>query len=137
MTGVASLILSIKPNLTAKQVTRMVMHSARDIEVPGVDQYTGFGLLDARAALSADPEFFVDAWITGVKVVREGGKVLLRVIGTADANQMKQAWIEILVILLPSWSAWSGNVSGPSQYSRMPWWSADCRKRGRGKFCVG
>ncbi len=95
VTGVASLLLSKNPELTAQEVTRMIVHSARDIEVPGVDQYTGFGLLDARAALSADPEFFVDAWITGVKVVREGGKVLLRVIGTADANQMKKAWIEI------------------------------------------
>ncbi len=93
--GTASLILSKYPDLTNVQVKRMLLNSAKDIEVPGFDQYTGYGLLDARAALSADPKFFVDALITSVKVVKTGKRPFVRVTGTADADQLKKAWVEI------------------------------------------
>lgn len=95
VSGVASLLFAKNPKLTVDQVTRIILHSARDIDIPGVDQHTGYGLLDARAALSADPEYFVDALITGVKVVQKGGKPFLRVLGTVNANELKQAWVEI------------------------------------------
>lgn len=91
VTGTISELLAENPKLTADQVTRMILHSARDIETPGVDNYTGYGLLDATAALSADPEFFNESRISGVKVVTRNGKPVLRVIGTADANEFKEA----------------------------------------------
>ena len=91
----ASLIWAKNPNLTSDQVARMLRQSARDISVPGWDQYTGYGLLDATAALKADPEFYLIAKITGVKVIQQGNKVLLGVQGTVDADQLSEAWIEI------------------------------------------
>lgn len=95
VSGVASLLIAKDPKLTAKQVRRMILHSAKDIETPGVDQYTGYGLLDARAALSADPQFFVEARITGVQVAKVGGKTVVRVLGIADGNAFGKAWIEL------------------------------------------
>ncbi len=95
VSGVASLLLSVNPDLTAEQVKRMILHSARDIGLPGRDQYTGYGLLDAGGAMQADPEFFVEASITDVQVVEKKGKAYVQVLGTADANKLKRAWIEI------------------------------------------
>lgn len=95
VSGTASLILSVNPELTAAQVRRKILQSATDIEVPGKDQYTGYGLLNVPAALANDPGFFVESRIDGVKVVQEGGKMALRVFGIADADQFGRAWIEI------------------------------------------
>ncbi len=89
--GVASLLFSINPDLTAEQVKRMILQSARDIGTPGTDRLTGYGELDAAAALAADPEFYVDAVIDGVEVVGSS----LRINGTAAADKLKSAWIEL------------------------------------------
>ena len=71
----------------------MVLHSARDIETPGFDNYTGYGILDASAALKANPNFFVESRISGVKVVRKQGKNILRILGTANADKFGHAVI--------------------------------------------
>src|SRR6185436_8370112 len=57
--------------------------------------FTGHGLLDAVAALSASADFSIDAAIAGVAVTSKGGKPFVQVTGTAAADQMKAAWIEI------------------------------------------
>ena len=91
VSGTLSLILSKSPQLSADQIRRMVLNSTRDIETSGIDNYTGYGLLDATAALAADPEFYVASRITGVKVVKEAGITALRVLGTSDASQFAKA----------------------------------------------
>ncbi len=91
----ASLILAKSPKLTNKQVERMLLNSARDIEVPGWDQLTGYGLLDARAALKADPNFYASAKIKKMAPARKDGKVVIQVIGTADSSDFKVAWAEL------------------------------------------
>lgn len=91
----ASLIIARNPALTNDQVARMILNSASDTEVAGWDHTTGYGMLNAVAALKADPHFFIETRITRVQVVRESGKVLLAVNGTADSDQLKEAWIEI------------------------------------------
>jgi subtilisin family serine protease len=89
--GTLSLIFARFPDLTADQARRMVLHSARDIETTGVDNYTGYGMLDAAAALRADPEFYVDARIDGVGVVATSQGQALRVSGTIGANDFEEA----------------------------------------------
>jgi subtilisin family serine protease len=89
--GVASLVMARRPELSGEQVARMILHSARDIETPGVDNFTGYGLLDAKAALRADPDFFVEARIEQVRGVQAQGKPALRIIGTIDADRMGKA----------------------------------------------
>jgi hypothetical protein len=94
VSGVASLILSANPKLSGEQVTRMILNSARDIENPGFDQFTGNGLLDARAALAADPNFFITARIANAAAAKKDGGVMLEVSGTVAADKLKRAWIE-------------------------------------------
>ncbi len=55
----------------------------------------GYGLVDARATLSTDPAFFVEARIAGVAAVVEDGATVVRVDGTADADRFVRAWLEI------------------------------------------
>ena len=93
--GTASLILARNPDLTAGQVRQMILNSAKDIDVAGIDNFTGYGLLDARAALSADPDYYITARISGVKVVKVKDQLALRISGSADANNLAQARLQL------------------------------------------
>ncbi|MGG5751146.1 S8 family peptidase [Zafaria sp. Z1313] len=52
--GVAALIRSKHPELSAGQVVNRILATAKDTGAPGVDNLYGFGLLDADAAVNAD-----------------------------------------------------------------------------------
>jgi subtilisin family serine protease len=93
--GLASLLFSIDPSLTAEQVRRMILQSARDIDATGHDPLTGYGLLDAAAALKADPNRFIDARIAGVDLFQRDGRPVLVPSGTAAADRFKRAWLEV------------------------------------------
>ena len=93
VSGTLSLIMARDPTVTAAQARRMVLHSARDIETPGVDNYTGYGLIDAAAAVTASPDYYLESRISGVLVTKQGGKTILRVLGTADADRFGKATI--------------------------------------------
>ncbi len=92
--GLASLIISAHPQLSVAQVQRIVEQSARDVEAPGWDPLTGYGRVDARAAMSADPEWFVEARLDGARVQKQGNAVVLELLGTADANRFTRARLE-------------------------------------------
>jgi len=51
VTGVASLVLSANPNLTAPQVKQIIAETAMDIGTPGYDNLNGHGLINADAAV--------------------------------------------------------------------------------------
>jgi subtilisin family serine protease len=95
VTGIASLLLSKNPNLTAEQVKRILINSARDIETPGYDNLSGWGLVDARAALRADPATDLEAYIDSVGLVQVSGGYAVQVKGTATADKFKTAYIEL------------------------------------------
>ena len=95
VSGVASLLVGKGPKVTSDGVKRRLLATARDVDVPGVDQFTGHGLLDAVGALSATAEFSIEAAISGVAVTQKGGRPFVQVTGTAAADQLKTAWIEI------------------------------------------
>ncbi|MDI3240494.1 S8 family serine peptidase [Arthrobacter sp. AL08] len=52
--GVAALIRSKWPDMTASQVINRIVTTAKDAGAPGKDPLYGFGILDAEAALKAD-----------------------------------------------------------------------------------
>src|SRR5258708_21145475 len=83
------------PSLTNKQVMNIIMSTARDVGTPGYDQFTGYGVIDAKAALKAPKDYFLFAGIRGVEVVSKGGSQAVRVRGEADANAFKGAVMEI------------------------------------------
>jgi subtilisin family serine protease len=53
VTGVAALVWSARPTLTAAQVRRLLESTARDLGPQGKDREHGYGLVQARAALQA------------------------------------------------------------------------------------
>jgi subtilisin family serine protease len=95
VSGLASLMIANDPSLTNRQVMNIIKSTARDVGTPGVDQYTGYGIIDARAALKAPKDYFLFAGINRVEVVQKGGNQTVRVRGTADANAFKSARLEI------------------------------------------
>ncbi|UVJ40661.1 S8 family serine peptidase [Arthrobacter sp. CJ23] len=54
VSGVAALIRSKWPEMTAKQVINRIVTTAKDAGTPGKDPIYGFGVLDAEGALKAD-----------------------------------------------------------------------------------
>ncbi len=95
VSGLASLMIANDPSLTNRQVMAIIKSTARDVGAPGVDQYTGYGIVDAAAALKAPKDFLLAAGIERIEVVQAGGKQSVRVFGTADANALKGARIEV------------------------------------------
>lgn len=93
--GVASLLLSKDPSLTGAQLRRLLLNSARDVGAPGVDQFSGHGILDAAAAMRADPDAFINAAIDEVQVRRTPQGLAVAVLGTIGASAFESARIEI------------------------------------------
>lgn len=95
VTGIVSLMLSKNPTLTPDQVKTLLQQTAKDVDIPGFDQYTGYGLVDAAAALKAKPGFFIEALIDRVQVVNLDGGPAVQIIGSVDANKLRKATISI------------------------------------------
>lgn len=70
VSGVAALVFSARPDLTAWDVREIIMHSAQDLGTPGFDPEYGYGLVDTGAALK-----LASVWRAG------SGKVLNRCTG--------------------------------------------------------
>jgi len=111
VSGTASWLLTQRPQLTGPQVARMLMQSAHDIGAPGVDPLTGYGLINAAAALVADPAFHIEAAITDVDLSVREGVTRVRVLGSCDADRFVGArlmaapeafpedWIEVAPVI--------------------------------------
>lgn len=93
--GVASLVWSKTPTLTAAEVRERLEQTARDVEVPGRDLYTGFGIVDARAALAGEAGASIVAEIDHADPVKDGGAVWIEVTGSAGADGFRRAWLEL------------------------------------------
>ena len=117
--GVAALVLSVDPSLTAAQVESILLSSARDRGRPGRDDAYGHGLVDAHAAvlgaaggggmppiLEVTPEVVQFGPLDdelGIQVTNVGGGFLeiLDVTATADGGLR---WLD-------AWTAGSGDAS--------------------------
>jgi hypothetical protein len=114
VSGAASLLLSARPRLSAVEVTRLLEQSARDVGGIGKDQFIGYGLVDVDAALKADPNTFVDAAIAGVTAASRNGRTVVEVTGTASADRLAEAFIEIGQSSAPtSWKRASRQIQTP------------------------
>jgi subtilisin family serine protease len=100
--GVAALVWSKTPTLTAVEVRQRLEQTARDVEVPGRDLYTGFGIVDARAALASDASASIVAEIDHANPVKDAGAVWIEVTGSASATPFGRAWLELGVGESPS-----------------------------------
>lgn len=95
VSGAASLLLSQRPALSADDLRRLLLNSATDIDSPGKDQNTGYGLLNLTQAMAQDPHFFIDCNISAVEVANTQSGPVLRVNGTANADNFARASIAL------------------------------------------
>ncbi|MCB9837838.1 MAG: S8 family serine peptidase [Phycisphaeraceae bacterium] len=56
--GVAALVLSVDPSLTAAEVEQALVDGAEDLNAPGYDTDSGWGLVNARASIDRAPGDF-------------------------------------------------------------------------------
>jgi subtilisin family serine protease len=111
--GAAALLIAERPELAAPQLARVLGQNARDLGAPGFDLQTGHGLLDARAALAADPDYYLEARIESVEVL-PGAAPRLRVIGSADADLFQSARLQIAPAADPErWIGVGGALNSP------------------------
>jgi hypothetical protein len=95
VSGAASVLFALYPNLTAGQVARMLVESADDTEVPGWDQYTGAGRLNIARAVFADPNRYLTARIARIAPARQGAQTVVEVHGTADGNTLASYQVQL------------------------------------------
>jgi subtilisin family serine protease len=113
VSGVASRLLSLRPSLTNVDLTRVLQQSARDIGAPGVDQSSGYGYLDFRAALAQDAAHWIAARITRVSPNLTDGAVLLDVQGQADADRFSAASLDVRAAGTDDWRPVGEPLSAP------------------------
>jgi subtilisin family serine protease len=99
VSGLASRLLAVRPELDAADVERILRQSAIDVDAPGVDQTTGYGRVDFVRALAAEPADFIDARLLAVDLSLADEKVWIAVAGTADAAGFAAA--ELMVRAAP------------------------------------
>ncbi len=104
--GTASLLFSQRPQLTGEQVRRMLLMSADDMETPGWDQYTGYGMLNAEKAMAADPDYYQYTQIQSVTPVRQGNRLSVEVSGQAEGSEFAGRWLQIGFGADPAKDAW-------------------------------
>jgi len=135
--GSASLIWAHNPSLSNDQVRNMLLNSAKDIETPGWDNLTGYGLLDATAALKADPDYFSIAKIRKVAFSKQGGKAVIAVYGSVDSSDFNDAWLEIGYGNKPKkWKKISTSIRQGIKYGRMATFPIASNITKRGKWIV-
>lgn len=83
--GVAALILSVNPSLTAAQVETLMQQTATDRGAPGFDIFYGWGLPNARSAL--------DSIQTLIRFVRAGAT------GNGSGNSWQDAYTSLTTAL--------------------------------------
>ena len=70
--------------------------SAEDIDVPGWDQSTGAGMLNAKKAIAADPDHYLVTRITKVGTgPPDGTTPTVEVQGIATGDELKGFWLQI------------------------------------------
>ena len=71
VSATASLIWAKNPDLSSDQVRQIILATATDMNDPGWDGMTGYGLLNAAAAMRAYADGSVTAMITNIRVNRD------------------------------------------------------------------
>jgi subtilisin family serine protease len=94
-TGVASRVLSQRPDLTNAELREALVQSAQDIDPPGVDQLSGYGQLDYIAALQAEQGAYVHARLSGAELELDDAGLWIKINGTAAAANFSGAELQL------------------------------------------
>lgn len=85
----------------------MLVMSARDVETPGWDQFTGAGVLDVRKALTARPDYFLFGRITQVKPIRQANRTYVQVFGRATGSNFSDLKLQVAFGETPADEDWT------------------------------
>lgn len=94
-TGIASRVLSNRPQLTSAALRELMAQSATDVAPPGVDQLSGYGQVNYIAALTLQDDQFVHARLTKADLVLEGSQLWVDILGVANAAAFASARLEM------------------------------------------
>jgi len=95
VSGLASRLLWLRPELGAEDLVHVLTQSAVDVDVPGVDQRSGFGRVDLVRALGADPGRYAVARLAGAELELKDQQLWIHVTGTADGADFAGARLEV------------------------------------------
>jgi subtilisin family serine protease len=95
VSGMASRIMTLRPELSADEVRRLLVQTALDVGTPGVDQRSGYGRVDLVRALGGKPDEFVEARLAGIDLELKNQRVWINFSGIADAADFASATVEI------------------------------------------
>jgi subtilisin family serine protease len=95
VSGMASRIMTLRPQLSAQDVRRLLVQNAVDVGAPGVDQRSGYGRVDLVRALAGAPGEFVEARLLSVDLELTDQQVWINFKGSADATDFASARVEI------------------------------------------
>ena len=98
VSGLASRLLTLRPELNAQDIHQMLAQSAIDVGAEGVDQQSGYGRVDLVRALGAEPNKYIDARLTGVDLELKEEEIWLHVLGSARADQFELAELTVRAI---------------------------------------
>jgi len=98
VTGLASRLLTLRPQLKADDVRHMLVQSAIDIGAEGVDQQSGYGRVDLVRALAAEPNAYIDSRLTGIDFKLKDEQICLHEIGSARADDFKTAELTVRAV---------------------------------------
>lgn len=112
VTGVASLLLAKNPRLTPDQLEHMLLMSADDVEAPGWDQLTGYGRLNARKALEADPDYYLYAELHRLAPAKEAGRTVIQAFGTVGGSHWGNYSLEVAESDNPTQWRKAGKLTG-------------------------
>lgn len=113
VSGVASRLLALRPTLTNVELARVLRQSARDVGAQGVDQRSGYGHLDFRAALAQDAAHWITARIARVSPELVDDTIVLDVLGQADADRFAGATLEVRAAGVEDWHAVGEHLGTP------------------------
>ena len=99
VTGLASRLIADRPDISAVDLQHLIVQSAHDVGVEGVDQTSGYGRVDYARALASEPGTYIRARLVDVDLSLREEQVWISVGGVADASDFAGA--ELMVRAAP------------------------------------
>ncbi len=116
VTAVSAMCFSANPELTAYQVKNILMASAEDIHKKGFDQMTGWGCVDAEAAVKAALDANTSVEPEAIEI-RKGGKNI--VLDPGDDKTLDPVLRPATCIRDISWSTSAPSVATVDEYGNV------------------
>jgi subtilisin family serine protease len=85
--GIAALVWQVEPRLASEQVAEVLMRTARQTRGSGWNEFTGWGLVDGKAATDLARLYDVTAPRLKAEARRRGGSVRVRMASTEDRTE--------------------------------------------------